>query len=265
MDAMVKAVQLIRRLSPEEEVEQDEILQEIASRQSKRSHKRDPVASFMEFCISDEGRVPKSLRISQYAKAVSCLFNHRGWPECPAGWSHIEIFNAPETRVRSYFNAVCSQGFGAWQEPETIGGSTVIRRDISAIIDYAIAEVGLDDDTVIQSPLYSERDGSPVIRDCVAYKLVRGQSPYEGELIDSFYLADLEDLYCSGATSFSEPVRQYLSGKHPQRHDLAEDGNGEFLDSCIQPCCIPSVGGQVLLPNFNLLASSWPSTRSDQP
>lgn len=79
LDAMVKAVQLIRRLSPEEEVEQDEILQEIASRQSKRSHKRDPVASFMEFCISDEGRlVPKSLRISQYAKAVSCLFNHRG-------------------------------------------------------------------------------------------------------------------------------------------------------------------------------------------
>lgn len=241
LDAMITAAQLIRRLSPEEEVGQDEVLQELVSRQSRRSRKHESVASFMEFCIGDDGRpVSGSLQISQYAKAVSCLFNHHGWPECPAGWPHIEMLDEPEARAGRYFDAFCRQDFGAQQESKAIGGRTVTRRDIRNIIDRAIAEMSLDDDTVIQSPLYSERDGSPVIRDRVSYKLVQGQGPSEGEIMDSFFLGDLEDLYRGGVSSFSEPVRQYLSEGHPQRYDLASDDNGELLDSYTQPGCIPS-------------------------
>lgn len=236
MNALISAARMIRDLSPAEEVEQDEILQELASRKPKR----DRVASFMAFCIGDDGfLIPDSLVISQYAKAVSCLFNHRGWPECPSGWPHVELLDGDEDAAKSYFADLCKEKSGAVQGEGKPVRSLTSKPMISDIINMVANEMGLGDDCILHSPLYSELDGTPLIRNRVSYRLESGEGPSESEIMDSFYLSDLERLYKGGVNSFSEPVRRYLSVDHPQRFNLAADQDGFLLDGWTKPGCMP--------------------------
>ena len=115
-NALLKAAKLVRELSPAEETAQDEVLQELAHRQNRRAGGPSTVASLMEFCVGDDGCLaPRSLMLSQYAKAVSCLFNHEGWPDCPAGWPHIEVFDDTESNLESEFNRLAGETLGTKQ------------------------------------------------------------------------------------------------------------------------------------------------------
>lgn len=232
-NALRKAAELVRELSPAEETAQDEVLQELAHRQSRRIRGSSDVASLMEFCVGDDGcLVPRSLTLSQYAKAVSCLFNHEGWPDCPAGWPHIEVFDDMERKLKSEFNRLA--GEGSEDEAGPVG-----RYEIENLIEDVVDRIGLDDRAVSGSPLFARTDGSPLIRDCVNCHLEASSRSLNGEIMDSFFLKDLEDLYQNGPDVFSEPLRQYLSSGHPKRFNLQKDHEGHLVDDFTKPASMP--------------------------
>lgn len=240
--ALITAARLVRELLPTEETAQDEGLQELAYQQQRRTGNSHATASLMEFCIGDEGNlVVGSLDISQYAKAVSCLFNNESWPDCPAGWPHIEVFDQTEKEIKYHFNRSISQtprGEEEWAEQES---GPVHRSDIAGLIDWVAGRIGLSDDRVGRSPLFSRNDGSPLIRNYVNCRLETNPEQFGGGMMDSFFLDDLEHLYQGGPDLLSEPVRQYLSIDHPQRFNLEEDPEGQLIGGLTEPTSM-SVG-----------------------
>ena len=226
--ALATAARLVRELSPTEEAAQDEGLQELAYRKQRRTGNSQGIASLMEFCVGDEGDlIPRSLDISQYAKAVSCLFNNESWPDCPAGWPHIEVFDQTEREIKDLFNHSAGKTPGDGEEWAEQDSEPVYRSDIEELVDLVADRIGLSDDSVGRSPLFSHSDGSPLIRNyvncCLETKPER--------MMDSFFLDDLERLYQGGPATFSEPVRQYLSMDHPQRFNLEENQGGKLIES----------------------------------
>ena len=238
--ALEKAAKLVRELSPAEKTAHDEELQELAHRQSKRTGGPTAVASLMEFCIEDDGcLIPRSLVLSQYAKAVSCLFNHESWPDCPTGWPHIEVFDQTEKNLKYEFCHL-AEGGSEYEDGQTkYKENPVSRYEIENLIDLVANRIGLDDCTVSGSPLFTRADGSLLIRDYVNCHLEADSGPLNGEMMDSFFLGDLEDLYQGGPRIFSEPVRQYLSISHPQRSNLQKDPKGQSVGRLTRPACMP--------------------------
>ncbi|KJY50823.1 hypothetical protein JF70_15400 [Bifidobacterium mellis] len=239
-NALLKAAKLVRELSPAEETAQDEVLQELAHRQSKSAGGPSAVASLMEFCVGDDGcLVPRSLMLSQYAKAVSCLFNHEGWPDCPAGWPHIEVFDDTESKLKSEFNRLAGEDSGDEAGRPMYKAGPVGRYEIESLIEHVADRMGLDDRAVSSSPLFARADGSPLIRDYVNCHLEASSESLNGEMMDSFFLEDLEDLYQNGPEIFSEPVRQYLSIGHPRRFNLQKDPEGHLVGDFTEPAGMP--------------------------
>ena len=239
-NALLKAAKLVRELSPAEETAQDEVLQELAHRRSKRAGGPSAVASLMEFCVGDDGcLVPRSLMLSQYTKAVSCLFNHEGWPDCPAGWPHIEVFDDTESKLKSEFNRLAGEDPGDEAGRPMYKAGPVGRYEIESLIEHVADRMGLDDRAVSRSPLFARADGSPLIRDYVNCHLEASSESLNGEMMDSFFLEDLEDLYQNGPEIFSEPVRQYLSVGHPRRFDLQKDPEGHLVGDFTEPASMP--------------------------
>ena len=235
-NALMKAAELVRELSPAEETAQDEVLQELAHRQSRRTGGSSAVASLMEFCIGDDGcLVPRSLMLSQYAKAVSCLFNHEGWPDCPAGWPHIEVFDDTERKLKSEFNRLAGEGSEDEAGRPMYKEVPVGRYEIENLIEAVVNRTELDDRAVSGSPLFACTDGSPLIRNYVNCHLEASSKSLNGEMMDSFFLEDLEELYQNGSEVFSEPIRQYLSIGHPRRFDLQKDPEGKLVDDFTEP------------------------------
>ncbi|MDT7510718.1 AAA domain-containing protein [Bifidobacterium sp. H6bp9] len=239
-NALLKAAKLVRELSPAEETAQDEVLQELAHRQSRRAGGPSTVASLMEFCVGDDGcLVPRSLTLSQYAKAVSCLFNHEGWPDCPAGWPHIEVFDDTESKLKSEFNRLAGEDSEDGAGRPMYKAGPVGRYEIESLIEHVADRMGLDDRAVSRSPLFARADGSPLIRDYVNCHLEASSESLNGEMMDSFFLEDLEDLYQNGTEIFSEPVRQYLSVGHPRRFNLQKDPEGHLVGDFTEPANMP--------------------------
>ncbi|MBI0089696.1 ATP-binding domain-containing protein [Bifidobacterium sp. W8113] len=239
-NALLKAAKLVRELSPAEETAQDEVLQELAHRQNRRAGGPSTVASLMEFCVGDDGCLaPRSLTLSQYAKAVSCLFNHEGWPDCPAGWPHIEVFDETERKLKSEFNRLAGEDSEDGAGRPMYKAGPVGRYEIESLIEHVADRMGLDDRAVSRSPLFARADGSPLIRDYVNCHLEASSESLNGEMMDSFFLEDLEDLYQNGTEIFSEPVRQYLSVGHPRRFNLQKDPEGHLVGDLTEPANMP--------------------------
>ena len=245
-NALLKAAKLVRELSPAEETAQDEVLQELAHRQNRRAGGPSTVASLMEFCVGDDGCLaPRSLTLSQYAKAVSCLFNHEGWPDCPAGWPHIEVFDETERKLKSEFNRLAGEDSEDGAGRPMYKAGPVGRYEIESLIEHVADRMGLDDRAVSRSPLFARADGSPLIRDYVNCHLEASSESLNGEMMDSFFLEDLEGLYQNGPDIFSESVRQYLSIGHPRRFNLQKDPEGHLVGNLTEP--------------VSMLFGRWPS------
>ena len=91
-NALLKAAKLVRELSPAEETAQDEVLQELAHRQSKRAGGPSAVASLMEFCVGDDGcLVPRSLMLSNMPKRFPACSIMRAGPIARLG-GHISKY-----------------------------------------------------------------------------------------------------------------------------------------------------------------------------
>ncbi|MBB2955445.1 hypothetical protein FHX77_000861 [Bifidobacterium commune] len=245
-NALHNASTLIREFTPAEKVREEETLPSSSTRDdAKRYTLKKTTASMMCFEVRDDGTLgpDSSLAISQYAKAVSCLFAHNCWPTCPTGWPDIKQLDDNERRIRIMFSelvgAVAPDG-----SPRRVSRNT-----LNYIIDAAANELGLDDKTIRQSPVYEQADGNLIDRDSVSCRLVKGGDANESPLMDSFYISDLEALYnikcqeiASGShtsETFSEPLKRYLSQTHPERFDLTEDPDGALLDKLTQPNRIP--------------------------
>lgn len=239
-NALMTAATLVRNLSSVEEIAQNETMLELAHRQYKRGGGLGVMASLMEFCIGDDGRlVLGSLAISQYAKAVSCLFNHRGWPDCPTGWPDITELNGAENEIESYFNTSVCKELKDVQGQITHEKRPVTKNDIRDLIRRTTNLMRLDDHSISCSPLFSPQDGSPLMRNYVNCHLEANSEYLNGGLIDSFFLDDLEKLHNDGPNNFSRPVRSYLSMSHPRRFNLAEDSKGLLVDSAVKPSNMP--------------------------
>lgn len=241
-NALYNASTLIRESTPTEQAKEEELLPQISPRNGSRyPAAKKTLASMMCFDVRDDGVLgpTSSLGISQYAKAVSCLFSHDSWPNCPAGWPDIKQLDDSERRVHLMFEELVGT-------TETDNSPKRVSRDmLDYIIDAAANELGLDDRTIRQSPVYEHGDGSIIDRDSVSCRLVRDSDEPEPSLMDSFYLSDLEMLHtlkCQEITSgnpasevFSKPLKQYLSQTHPERFDLKEDPDGSLLDELTRP------------------------------
>lgn len=241
-NALYNASTLIRESTPAEQAKAEELAPQIPPRKDpKHTAAKKKLASMMCFDVRDDGVLaPKSsLRISQYAKAVSCLFSHDSWPNCPAGWPDIKQLDDNERRVQIMFEELVNTNeFN--DSPKRVSRDT-----LNYIIDGTANELGLDDRTIRQSPVYEHSDGSLIDRDSVSCRLVRGTDEPEPSLMDSFYLNDLEMLHtikcqeiASGnpdSEAFSKPLKQYLSQTHPVRFDLEEDPDGSLLDELTRP------------------------------
>lgn len=246
-NALLKAAGLVRRPNNAERTEQDERLQELTEKNARRPTMQRNIASLMSFTVRDDGHLGPvtSVTISQYAKAVSCLFGHKGWPSCPSGWPHIESLYDNEKNAKEAYASLTDDS------KSNALSRHVDRGTLRYIIDTIAQNIGLSDDAVRRSPLYTAADGSPVIKDYVdCCSLSENDGSSGDDMIDSFYLSDLEELLAlqerkikrsdNGSDLLSIPLRQYLSRNHPYRIDVSQNLNGVNLDACTQPNRIPT-------------------------
>lgn len=252
-NALQNASELVRKSTALEKTGKEERLP--SGYGTKSSGMRHQIASMMCFEVRDDGALGpvSSLAISQYAKAISCLFSHDRWPSCPEGWPDISTLDRNEGRIRTMF-AKLGSTVAADGSPRRVNRDT-----LNHIIDVTAKELGLDDAALRRSPVHDEKAMSIVDKDSVSCRLITGDKGSEPSLMDSFYLYDLENLHgiklrepeTAGhdAEAFSEPLKRYLSAAHPERFDLSEDPEGAALDELTRPDRTP--GGR------------WPS-KTDQ-